>query len=87
MGVRGENIYFGDDGIEVTLSVKEVLGNTTQLFVKMDNDEKDYIICAAGRNSYEQGDLLKIKFDLSKIYFFDKETERSLLKKPTFDRG
>ena len=87
LGVRGENIYFGDDGIEVTLSVKEVLGNTTQLFVKMDNDEKDYIICAAGRNSYEQGDLLKIKFDVSKMYFFDKETERSLLKKPTFDRG
>lgn len=82
LGVRGENVLFADDGVNVTLSVKEVLGNTTQLFVKMGGDEKDYIICAAGRNGYEPGDQLKIGFDVSKMYFFDKETEKSLVKKP-----
>ena len=86
LGVRGENIYFGDDGIKVTLSVKEVLGNTTQLFVKTEGDENDHIICAAGRYAYETGDVLSVKFDVSKIYFFDKETEKALIKKPTADK-
>ena len=83
LGVRGENVSICEDGLKVTLSVKEVLGNTTQLFVRMGGDDKDYIICAAGRNSYESGDGLSIKFDESKMYFFDKQTEKALLKKPS----
>ena len=82
LGVRGENVYFEEGGLTVTLSVKEVLGNTTQLFVKLGEEDKDYVICAAGRNAYEPGDALSVKFDAKKTYFFDKESEVSLLGKP-----
>ncbi len=77
LGVRGENISVKKDGLDAT--IKEVLGNTTQLFIKIDGDDKDYIVCVPDRNDMQPSDAVKISFDEKHIHLFDKQTELSVM--------
>ena len=43
LGARGENISVAKSGIKTNLVIKEVLGNTTQLFVRLEEKGDDYI--------------------------------------------
>ncbi len=79
LGVRGENISVKKDGLDATVTIKEVLGNTTQLFVKIDGDDKDYIVCVPDRNDMQPSDAVKISFDEKHIHLFDKQTELSVM--------
>lgn len=79
LGVRGENISVKKDGLDATVTIKEVLGNTTQLFIKIDGDDKDYIVCVPDRNDMQPSDAVKISFDEKHIHLFDKQTELSVM--------
>ncbi len=79
LGIRGENIILDDSGLTTTLTIKEILGNTTQMFVKIAPDASDCIVCLSERNDIKAGDVVKIKFDERKLHFFDKETELAIM--------
>ena len=79
LGVRGENIQIDNEGINATLSIKEVLGNTTQLFVRLDEKSNDVIVSVPERNDLVPGDTVHIKFNEKFIHLFDKETELSIM--------
>lgn len=79
LGIRGENISIGEGGLNTTLTLKEILGNTTQMFVSIDSADLDCVICLSERNEIKTGSNVKIKFDERKIHLFDKETEMSIM--------
>ena len=76
LGVRGESIVMGTAGLTATVSIKEVLGNDTHLFVRIGGGE--YIVCSNQRLSCEPGDEVKISFNGKTVHFFDAQTEESL---------
>lgn len=79
LGARSENIKIGETGIRTTLSIKEVLGNTTQLFVRLEEKGSDVIVSVAERNELIPGDVVYIKFNEKFIHLFDKESECSIM--------
>ena len=81
LGIRGENVTFDEKGISAKLSIKEILGNTTQMFVKITPESPDSIICVNDRNDYRQCDTVKIFFDEKRIHLFDDETELSIMER------
>ena len=80
LGARCENIHLAEEGIRTTLSIKEVLGNTTQLFVRLGVGE-DIIVSVPERNGLVPGDTVHISLDPRFVHLFDKETERSIMSK------
>ena len=79
LGARGENIKLSDSGIKTTLSIKEVLGNTTQLFVRMSDKGNDVIVSVGERNTLNPGDVVYINFNEEFVHLFDKESENSIM--------
>ncbi|MGM9665584.1 MAG: ABC transporter ATP-binding protein [Eubacteriales bacterium] len=79
LGIRGENITLDDDGITTKLTIKEILGNTTQMFVRILPELPDAVVCLSERNNLKSGDTVKIKFDARSIHFFNKQTECSIM--------
>ena len=79
LGIRGENINVGDKGIKATLTIKEVLGNTTQLFVRLEEKGNDIIVSVPERNNMIPGDVVHINFNEKFVHLFDKETELSIM--------
>ena len=79
LGARGENIHIGNEGIKATLSIKEVLGNTTQLFIRLDEKGNDIIVSVPERNDLMPGDIVHITFNEKFVHLFDKESEESIM--------
>ncbi len=79
LGARSENIKIGETGLRTTLSIKEVLGNTTQLFVRLEEKGQDIIVSVSERNDLMPGDVVNIRFNESFVHLFDKETELSIM--------
>ena len=79
LGARSENIHIAEAGVKATLSIKEVLGNTTQLFLRLSEKENDIIVSVSERNLLAPGDVVHINFDERFIHLFDKETECSIM--------
>lgn len=79
LGIRGENISIGEGGLNTTLTLKEILGNTTQMFVSIDSSDSDCVICLSERNDIKTGSNVKIIFDERKLHLFDRETEMSIM--------
>ncbi|MBQ8381018.1 MAG: ATP-binding cassette domain-containing protein [Clostridia bacterium] len=79
LGIRGENVKLDEAGVKATLTIKEVLGNTTQLFLKLDGQESDFIVSVPERNAILPGDRVGIRLDERFIHLFDKETELSIM--------
>ena len=79
LGARSENIKIGESGIKTTLSIKEVLGNTTQLFVRLTEKSSDVIVSVGERNALIPGDNVHISFNEAFVHLFDKESERSIM--------
>lgn len=71
LGIRGENVRLDEKGLTAKLTIKEILGNTTQMFVKITPDSADSIVCINERNDFRQGDTVKISFDERRIHLFD----------------
>ena len=83
LGIRGESIAVSDAKagkcLKTKIVIKEVLGNTTQLFVKIGGDSPDYIVSIPERNDYGIGDELAVTFGEKHIHLFDAETELSVM--------
>ena len=79
LGARGENIKISDTGVKTTLSIKEVLGNTTQLFVRFEEKGDDVIVSVPERNELMPGEVVYINFNERFVHLFDKETELSIM--------
>ena len=79
LGIRGENVKVSDDGIKASLTIKEVLGNTTQLFLKLSEKDQDFIVSVPERNDLRAGDTVNVSFDERFVHLFDKETELSIM--------
>lgn len=79
LGIRGENVRLDEKGLTTTLTIKEILGNTTQMFVKITPESADSIVCINERNDYMQGDTVKIVFDEKRIHLFDRQTELAIM--------
>ena len=79
LGARGENIQIGDAGIKTSLLIKEVLGNTTQLFVRLEEKGSDIIISVPERNGLLPGDVVHMQFNEKFIHLFDKKNELSIM--------
>ena len=59
--------------------IKEVLGKTTQLFVRLEENGADYIVSLSGRSGYCEGDDIYMSFNESDVHLFDAETEQSVM--------
>ena len=79
LGARGENISLAKKGIQTKLVIKEILGNTTQLFVRLEEKGDDYIVAVPERNDLVAGDTVTIKFNERFVHMFDKQTELSIM--------
>ena len=79
LGARGENIKVDDAGIRASLTIKEVLGNTTQLFLRMQDQDQDFIVSVPERNDLRPGDTVNISFNERFVHLFDRETELSIM--------
>ena len=79
MGVRAEHIFQKDDGVSLKLSVSEILGSVTHLFVHFDSEDKDYIVAVKDAVTMESGTEVRIGFEEEKIHMFDSETKNSIL--------
>ena len=79
LGARGENISVAKKGVQTKLVIKEILGNTTQLFVRLGENGQDYIVTVPDRNDLVAGDTVSIKFNEKFVHLFDKETELSIM--------
>ncbi len=79
LGVRAEHILQKEDGVSLTLSVSEILGSVTHLFVHFDGEDKDYIVAVNDAVNMDSGATVKIGFDESKVHMFDIETKQSIL--------
>lgn len=79
LGIRGENIKVANGGLNTVLTIKEVLGNTTQLFVHLTEDSKDFVVCVSERTDFKSGDNVGIAFDEKYLHLFDSETEQAIM--------
>ena len=79
LGVRAEHLKVSKTGLNMTISIFEILGTTTQLFVHLDGQDKDYIVSVDDNNLWTSGQQIKVSFSEEKIHLFDKETEESIL--------
>ena len=79
LGIRGENISLDDGGMKATLSIKEVLGNTTQLFLRLEEKGQDFIVSVPDRNALMPGDVVGIRLNEGFVHLFDRETEQSIM--------
>ncbi|MBE6942880.1 MAG: ATP-binding cassette domain-containing protein [Ruminococcaceae bacterium] len=79
LGIRGENISVDDAGMKATLTIKEVLGNTTQLFLRLEEKGQDFIVSVPERNDLMPGDAVHIQFNEAFVHLFDRETELSIM--------
>ena len=77
MGARGESIDIGADGLAVNVSIKEILGENTHLFVRLGDAE--YIVCLNDRVEYSTGEEVRLAFNEKKLHLFDPESGESLL--------
>ena len=80
LGVRAEHLKVGDAGLDMTISIFEILGSTTHLFVHIDGQDKDYIVSVDDNNQWMSGQKIKVSFLEDKVHLFDKQSGDSILK-------
>ncbi len=82
VGVRAEHIELAETGLTTKLSISEVLGSNTNLFVHFDGHDKDYIVSVENKGTImESGTTLHLRFKHDKIHLFDAETSESILER------
>ena len=78
-GIRPEDIHVIDSpdfDWESKAFVVEKLGSST--FVYLENEGEPIVVECAGDSSIKSGDIIKVKFDLSKSHLFNKENTNIL---------
>ncbi|MBD5132348.1 MAG: ATP-binding cassette domain-containing protein [Clostridiales bacterium] len=83
MGIRGAALLVGkgENVITATVNITEVLGDTTQIYARLDGMDKDIVICGSERVVYSSGDKINVSFGESSLHFFDADSGASILKR------
>lgn len=76
MGIRPEDISLCEEGIEVEASVVELLGS--ELIIHSQINNTNFTWKTSAKNEILPHTVLKIKFDVESMRFFDKETEKGI---------
>ena len=89
MGIRPENI--NDDPevvaanaaytIEADVEVTELMGAETYLYLKTSGKDSTFIARVDPHTASRQGNKIKVAFDVSRLQFFDKDTEETILER------
>ena len=87
MGIRPENISdnkevmakFPDAVVNVHVEVTELMGSETYLYLSTTGKEGNIIARVDPRSQTRTGDDTKVCFDTSRLHFFDKDAETTLL--------
>ncbi len=87
MGIRPENIHDEErflsvaDGnlVEAKVEVTELMGSETYLSLQTTGKEDNVVARVAPRSTARNGDTIKVAFETTRLHFFDKDTEKSIL--------
>ncbi|MBQ4607999.1 MAG: ATP-binding cassette domain-containing protein, partial [Clostridia bacterium] len=87
MGIRPENIHDEErflsvaDGnlVEAQVEVTELMGSETYLYLKTTGKDGNVVARVDPRSTARNGDTIKVAFETSRLHFFDKDTEKSIL--------
>ncbi|MBQ8136294.1 MAG: ABC transporter ATP-binding protein, partial [Clostridia bacterium] len=87
MGIRPENISDSAEDIaanpeaviNVHVEVTELMGSETYIYFSTSGKEDNVIARVDPRTSTRTGDDVKVVFDTSRLHFFDKDTELTIL--------
>jgi len=87
MGIRPENIHDEErflsvaDGnlVEAKVEVTELMGSETYLYLQTTGKEGNVVARVDPRSTARNGDTIKVAFETSRLHFFDKDTEKSIL--------
>jgi len=87
MGIRPENISddaefvqkFADSAIKVHVEVVELMGSETYLYLSTSGKDGNIIARVDPRSKSRTNDDITVAFDVSRLHFFDKDTEVTLL--------
>ena len=86
LGIRPEDIKDdealvnggGDNVVEATVRVYEMLGAEVFLYLTVAGHDKDVTVRVNPRTTARPGDTIKIALDTSKIHVFDRESEKTI---------
>ena len=81
LGIRAEHIALSEKGLSTTLSISEILGSVTHLFVHMEGFDKDYIVSVSDSVGFQSGDKFHLEMPEAKIHLFDAGSGASILGK------
>ncbi len=89
MGIRPENIDDSEEAlakfptatIDVDVEVTELMGSETYLYLSTTGKEGNIVARVDPHTASKQGARIKVAFDTSRLHFFDKETEKTILNK------
>ena len=79
LGVRGEQLKVGSKGLKLEISLTEVLGTSTNLFVRLPNTTKEYILTINERVNYQSNENLYVELNEKFVHLFDYETEETIM--------
>ena len=74
LGVRGEHISITNKGLAAEVSLVEILGNTTNVLCKLENDDTEFVISVQERLQLASGDKIHVSFSTGDLHFFDQES-------------
>lgn len=84
LGIRPEDIHdegimlesYADSTLDFTIDVFEMLGSETIIYSAF--DEQTVVARINARTTVQNGQTLKLAFDMNKVHFFDAETEERI---------
>ena len=87
MGIRPENLDDAPDYVaehadakfKVHVEVTELMGSETYLYLSTSGKEENVIARVDPRTATRTGDNIEVAMDTSRLHFFDKETEETIL--------
>ena len=87
MGIRPENLddapeyvaEHADAKFKVHVEVTELMGSETYLYLSTSGKEENVIARVDPRTATRTGDNIEVAMDTSRLHFFDKETEETIL--------
>ena len=85
MGIRPESIHdepmylssMPDSVIECDVEVTELMGS--EIYLYLVSNEQNMTARVSARSTARAGDVIKIAIDMSRVHFFDKDTERYIV--------
>ena len=78
LGIRGEHLLLRKQGLKATVSLVEVLGSSAQVFFRLKNCPKEFVLVLNEETNLKIGDEIEIYPETKKLHFFDKESGNSM---------